>query len=133
MQPILEILGAIAVVIGVAFNFLGVLGVLRLPDTYSRLHASGKVSTLGILFLALGVAFLLPSAVPKLIALSIFIIFSAPVGSHAIAAAVHRGTAARNEEAAEQGSDSVISSGVHSREYMQRIVEQADARANDST
>jgi len=131
MQPIFEILGAAGLILGVAFSFLGVLGVLRLPDTYTRLHASGKTSTLGILFLALGVAFLLPSALPKLIALGIFVIFSAPVGSHAIAAAVHRGTAVQNEEAAERGSDQVMSSGVHRAEYFRQIVEQADAQRGE--
>jgi monovalent cation/proton antiporter MnhG/PhaG subunit len=131
MQPILEFLGAVFLFLGVAFSFLGVLGVLRLPDTYTRLHASGKTSTLGVLFLALAVAFILPSALPKLLALGIFVIFSAPVGSHAIAAAVHRGTAVQNEEAAEQGSDRVISSGVHSGEYIRQIVEQADAQRNE--
>jgi hypothetical protein len=32
------------------------------------------------------------------LALAIFIVFSSPVGSHAIAAAIHRGTLARNRE-----------------------------------
>ncbi|MGJ3239749.1 MAG: monovalent cation/H(+) antiporter subunit G [Anaerolineae bacterium] len=93
MSEILEIVGIIFLLIGVGFSALGVLGILRLPDTFTRLHASGKVSTLGVLFISLGTAFLLPSAILKLIALSIFVIFSGPVGSHAIAAAVHRGTA----------------------------------------
>ncbi|MGB2325597.1 MAG: 50S ribosomal protein L18, partial [Pseudomonadales bacterium] len=43
----------------------------------------------------------------KVLALSIFIIFSGPVGSHAIAVAVHRGTAVRNERAKEAGIESV--------------------------
>lgn len=130
MEAILEIIGAIGIIIGVAFSFLGVLGVLRLPDTYTRLHASGKTSTLGVLFLALGVAFLLPSALPKLLALGIFVIFSAPVGSHAIAAAVHRSAARHNEEALERGEDPVESSGVHHMDQYRQIIENASQQGN---
>ncbi|MDQ7024731.1 MAG: monovalent cation/H(+) antiporter subunit G [Anaerolineae bacterium] len=128
---IAEVLGAIFIVIGVVFSALGVVGILRLPDTYSRLHASGKTSTLGVLFICLGTAFLRPSAILELLALSIFIIFSGPVGSHAIAAAVHRGTEALNEESQEQGKDATTTSGVHRniKEYLPTI---ADTSASDT-
>jgi multicomponent Na+:H+ antiporter subunit G len=93
-----EIIGAILLIIGALFSILGVVGILRLPDTYTRLHASGKTSTLGVLFLCAGTAVILPDATLRLIALGIFLIFSGPVGSHAIAAAVHRGANAENSE-----------------------------------
>jgi monovalent cation/proton antiporter MnhG/PhaG subunit len=64
--------------------------VLRLPDTYTRLHASGKTGTLGVAFLCIGAAVMSPADSPKLIILGLFIVFSGPVASHAIAAAVHR-------------------------------------------
>jgi multicomponent Na+:H+ antiporter subunit G len=95
---ILEIIGAILLIIGIAFSVLGVIGILRLPDTYTRLHASGKTSTLGVLFLSAGTAIILPEVLLKVLALSIFLLFSGPVGSHAIAAAVHRGANAKNAE-----------------------------------
>lgn len=77
-------------IFGVVFSFLGVVGVLRLPDTYTRLHASGKTGTLGVAFLCVGAAVMSPPDSPKLVILGLFIIFSGPVASHAIAAAVHR-------------------------------------------
>lgn len=77
-------------ILGVVFSFLGVVGILRLPDTYTRLHASGKTGTLGVLLLCVGAAVLSPSDAPKLIILGLFLVFSGPVASHAIAAAVHR-------------------------------------------
>jgi multicomponent Na+:H+ antiporter subunit G len=98
MTILLQSIGAGFMVLGVVFCFLGVLGILRLPDAYSRLHASGKTSTLGILFICVGTAFIIPTALLKLLALAIFIIFSGPVGSHAIAAAIHRGTLAHNRD-----------------------------------
>lgn len=132
MADIAEIIGVVFIFIGVAFSALGVVGILRLPDTYSRLHASGKTSTLGVLFIGLGTVFILPGAILKIIALSIFVIFSGPVGSHAIAAAVHRGTAIQNEEAVERGDmQSIRSSGVHNIEYIQRILEEAESQSSE--
>ena len=129
MSQILDIMGIVFVFIGVAFSVLGVIGVLRLPDTYSRLHASGKTSILGVLFISLGTAFILPSATLKIIALSIFVIFSGPVGSHAIAAAVHRGAAIHNREALESGDVSLTEeSGIHSKEYINSLMRQIEER-----
>jgi multicomponent Na+:H+ antiporter subunit G len=101
MTILLQIMGSIFIIVGVVFSVLGVVGILRLPDTYSRLHASGKTSTLGILFICVGTGFIIPAAFLKLLALAIFIVFSGPVGSHAIAAAVHRGTAAHKRASEE--------------------------------
>lgn len=96
MTTIMQIAGCIAVIIGVVFSVLGVVGILRLPDTYSRLHASGKTGTLGMIFLCIGVGLLMPQAALKLVALALFMLFTAPVTSHAIAAAVHRHQKVKN-------------------------------------
>ena len=70
------------------FFFIGgVVGVIRLPDAYSRLHASGKVATMGLLGILMGIGVIVPSALPKLLVLGLFVSISAPVGSHAIAKA----------------------------------------------
>jgi multicomponent Na+:H+ antiporter subunit G len=123
---LLEILGIISIFIGVIFSVLGVIGILRLPDTYSRLHASGKTSVLGVLFICLGTAFILPDAIFKLFALGLFVIFSGPVGSHAIAAAVHRGVAAQNKAAVEAGEEFPVAlSGIHRLSDIQALIEQA--------
>jgi multicomponent Na+:H+ antiporter subunit G len=129
---IAEILGTIAIMIGVVFSTLGVIGILRLPDTYSQLHASGKTSTLGVMFICLGTAFLRPSAILELLALSIFVIFSGPVGSHAIAAAVHRGTGVLNEEAQQRGNEIALTSGVHRNveHYLQSVSDEVSTDTN---
>ena len=41
--------------IGVIFNALGVIGILRFPDTYTRLHAETKMTTFGTIFLCFAV------------------------------------------------------------------------------
>lgn len=89
-EEIREVIAAIALLFGVFFSFIGVLGIIRLPDAYSRLHASGKVGTMGQFGLLIGVGLLLPDTALRLLILGIFVIITAPVGSHVIAVAVHR-------------------------------------------
>ncbi|MFP4324160.1 MAG: monovalent cation/H(+) antiporter subunit G [Anaerolineales bacterium] len=86
----LEMVGAVFILFGVFFNFIAVLGVLRLPDAYTRLHASGKVATLGFFGLLVGVSFLEPSMAPRAIALGLFAVAVAPVVSHVIALSEQR-------------------------------------------
>ena len=45
METIGYILAIIAVLIGSAFSIIGIIGMVRLPDALTRLHATGKVST----------------------------------------------------------------------------------------
>ncbi len=86
----MEIIGLIVLWVGVGFSIVGILGLIRMPDLYCRLHATGKVSTVGLAGLLLGAALLLPSGALKLIALTIFAILTLPVNTHTIAAAAHR-------------------------------------------
>ena len=45
----------ISLVVGMAFNALGVIGILRFPDVYTRLHADTKCTTFGSIFTSLAV------------------------------------------------------------------------------
>lgn len=73
---------------------LGSVGLLRFPDVYNRLHASGITGTVGILLLGLGVTWLasLQQGVvlirPLIAVLLIF--FISPVSTHVIALAAYR-------------------------------------------
>lgn len=86
----LELIGAIILLIGVFFTVIGVWGAIRLPDVFTRLHASSKVSSVGILGLLIASALLLNDTTPKAVALGILILFSAPVASQAIARSAYR-------------------------------------------
>ncbi len=86
----MEIIGLLFLWGGVFFCITGVIGLIRMPDVYSRLHATGKVSTLGLVGLLIGAAILLPSMLLKAVALAIFVMITAPVASHAIASAAYR-------------------------------------------
>lgn len=86
----MEIIGLAALWIGIGFNVVGILGLIRLPDMYMRLHASGKVSTVGLSSILLGAAILMPAITLKVLALAIFALLTLPVSTHAIAAAAYR-------------------------------------------
>lgn len=86
----MEILGFAFIVIGAAFTVLGVIGILfRFKDVYERLHGTGKVGTLGLISVLIGVAFLQPEVTFKVIVLIVFAVLTAPAASHAIAGAAH--------------------------------------------
>ena len=87
---LLEFLGVAALLFGLFFCAVGVLGVMRMPDSLTRLHASGKVATLGLFGLLLGAALLMPSVWLRLLALGLFVLLTSPVATHAIAASVYR-------------------------------------------
>ena len=87
---LLEIIGIGWLIFGLFFCAIGVLGVLRMPNIYTRLHASGKVATLGLFGLLLGAVFLMPSTFLKVLALALFVLVTSPVTSHAIAASEYR-------------------------------------------
>lgn len=88
--------------IGLLFNALGVIGILRFPDVYTRLHAGTKTTTFGTFFLCLAVilaagsayasggdAASLTLAVHTAVA-AVALAFTNATGAHAIARAAHR-------------------------------------------
>ncbi len=90
MNTILTYLGSFFIVLGAIFLFLGALGILRMPDIYSRLQAGTKASTMGAMSLIFGVALLQPDWFFKLFIIILFIALSNPISSHAIARGSHR-------------------------------------------
>ncbi len=88
-----DIIGVLAICAGLFFYIFGIVGMMRFPDVYSRIHSAGKVSVLGIIFFVVGTAFLMPEASFKVIVLGTFMIVTQPVSSHAIANAAYRSQA----------------------------------------
>lgn len=89
-MPITEIFGVLGIIVGVFFSVVGVVGMVRMPDVYSRIHSTGKIAILGMLSLLVGYSFFVPQDTLKAIMLSMFMIIASPVVSHAIAAAAFR-------------------------------------------
>lgn len=90
MSQILEIFAAVFILIGGIFLFLGGLGIFRMPDAYNRLQAGTKATTLGGMSVILGVGLLMPGWLIKAFVLIIFIAFSNPISSHALARANYK-------------------------------------------
>ena len=91
-----------SIAIGLFFNTLGVVGILRFPDVYTRLHADTKATTFGSIFTSLAVIFYAASryyhtldgqyaalALHTVIAVVVLAVTNA-TGAHAIARAAYR-------------------------------------------
>lgn len=96
MALVIEIIISLLILFGAIFLLGGAVGILRFPDTYCRMHALGKGTTMGIICFMLA-AFIyfawsgVAICIKSLLSL-VFIAVSAPIGSHMIAkAAYHYG------------------------------------------
>jgi len=85
----MEVAGAIIILIGSFIFFLSSLGVIRMPDVYNRIQTGTKATTLGTLFVLVGLALLSPGWTAKLAILLLFILLTNPVSSHVVARAAH--------------------------------------------
>lgn len=76
----------VLLILGLLFILAGVLGVLRLPDFYTRLHAMGKCDTLGITLVLVSLAIHSGASLVtiKVLLLSVFIGLANPVATHAL-------------------------------------------------
>ncbi len=79
-------------IFGGVFFLVGTIGILRLPDFYSRTHAATKCDTIGAgsLLLALAVFNGLEASTWKILALVALVLLNGPTIGHALARAAHR-------------------------------------------
>lgn len=92
MNLVLEIFSWFFLLSGGVVVIIGAMGVLRLPDFFTRLHASSVIDTLGCMLIILGLVLQagLSLITIKLILIVIFILFTTPASAHALAkAALH--------------------------------------------
>jgi multicomponent Na+:H+ antiporter subunit G len=77
--------------VGLAFDLLGAIGLVRLPDIYNRVQAATKCVTLGTCMILFGV--FLHSGVNSLgikaLICMVFVLLTSPVGAHALARGAH--------------------------------------------
>lgn len=92
MAEIQNILSIALIVGGVFFIFTAGIGLVRLPDFYSRTHAVSKSDTLGILLVVFGLIVHEGATINSLKLLFIFILVALanPIGSHALGLAAMR-------------------------------------------
>jgi multicomponent Na+:H+ antiporter subunit G len=90
MTSALALLGGILLVSGTAFLLFGGIGLVRMPDTYNRIQAGTKATTLGTLLTLAGAACLRPEWALKLFLIGVFLLFTNPLSSQVLARAAHR-------------------------------------------
>ncbi|MEQ9397715.1 MAG: monovalent cation/H(+) antiporter subunit G [Longimicrobiales bacterium] len=89
MEMALDVLSWVFIVGGTFFVVVGAIGVLRMPDLFTRLHAAGMTDTMGAGLLILGM--MLQAGISlnlgRLILIYLFLFVTSPVASHALARA----------------------------------------------
>lgn len=86
-------LGSALLLIGSAFTLLAAIGVLRLPDLYTRMHAASKAGAVGggMILLAVAVFSFDVSVALRAIIGAGFLLLTTPVSAHLLARVSHRG------------------------------------------
>lgn len=90
MAIFLQLVAVIAILVGTAFSIIGMIGYIRLPDVYTRLHATGKVGVYGVVLLLVAAMAWTPLGVGKGLVLISLLMVAGPVAAHAIASAAYR-------------------------------------------
>lgn len=87
MSLLLDIASWVLLVIGCGFALTAAIGLLRLPDFYSRTHSAGMLDTLGagLILLAMGLQAGWTLVSFKLFAVLAFILITGPTAAHALA------------------------------------------------
>jgi multicomponent Na+:H+ antiporter subunit G len=102
----LTVVACLLVFTGFFFIVSGAIGILRLPDFYTRLHAMGKCDTLGVALVVLGLALLEGPTLNglKILLVIFFIGLANPTATHALGRAAHRAGLVPWKAPADRGS-----------------------------
>ncbi|MBK7767918.1 MAG: monovalent cation/H(+) antiporter subunit G [Sulfuritalea sp.] len=89
MSALVDIVSALCLASGGFFCLVGGIGLLRMPDFYTRMHAGSVIETLGAGLILLGLMFQagLSLIAVKLAMVGLLIYFASPTASHALARA----------------------------------------------
>jgi len=99
MSFVLLIVAIVFILIGIFFLTAGTIGFLRFPDFYSRMHATGKSDTLGLVLcltgfalynLHLGISFASVLVSIKILFIAVFWFFGNPTATHALTRAAFK-------------------------------------------
>lgn len=84
-----EVLGGAFLLAGAAFLLVGGIGLLRLPDLFTRMHAAGITDTMGAGLILVGLMFAAGMSLVsvKLFLILVFLFYTSPTSTHALAQA----------------------------------------------
>lgn len=90
MSTVLDVVSAVLVIVGALLGLSGAIGLHRLTDTLSRMHAATKPATLGVACCGLGAALQLndTAGVVEVMIIVGLQLLTAPVGAHLLARSV---------------------------------------------
>jgi len=108
MAIILEIASWGLLIVGSVMLIIGGIGINRLPDVFSRMHAAGLIDTMGACSILIGLMLQAGLTIIsiKLVLIVVFLLFTSPTTTHALArAAVNAGVLPRLDSANEQNNE----------------------------
>ena len=85
-----EYLGFLFIFFGVMAFMVSAIGLIRMPDVYTRMHVGTKSTTIGTILVIIGACFIEPTWSFKLLLLAAFILLTNPLSSSVIARATHK-------------------------------------------
>lgn len=107
MTLLIDILSWVLLATGAAFMLLSALGMIRLPDFFTRLHGASLADTGGAALMLLGMmlqaGFTLVTV--KLVLIGVFLFFTSPTATHAVAQAALIGGLKPDKPSENQTSD----------------------------
>ena len=92
MPSILDLVAGACLLGGAAFLVIGAIGLVRLPDFFTRIHATGVIDTMGAGLALIGLIIVAGWTLPavKLVLILGFMLLTGPTATHALAkAALH--------------------------------------------
>jgi multicomponent Na+:H+ antiporter subunit G len=87
MELVLDILSWACIVVGCVFAIIGGIGIVRLPDFFTRMHGGGITDTMGAGLIMLGLMFQagISLITVKLVMILFFLLVTSPTSAHALA------------------------------------------------
>lgn len=84
-----DLIGSLVILAGAFFLFSAGVGLLRMPDVFTRIQAGTKASTLGNILVLTGLGIYHPGWSLKLLIVAYFVLITNPLSSHALSRAAH--------------------------------------------
>jgi multicomponent Na+:H+ antiporter subunit G len=86
-----EVLSSVLLVLGAAFMLLAAVGLVRMPDLFTRVQATAKAATLGagLMMLAVAVHFGELGVTTRALTVIVFLFLTAPVAAHVMGRAAY--------------------------------------------
>jgi multicomponent Na+:H+ antiporter subunit G len=88
-----DIIAVVLCVVGLAFSLTGAVGILRMPDLYTRLQCSSKTITMGLLPMLLALVVLEgvdSTYAGRAVVVAVLVLVLSPAASHALARAAYK-------------------------------------------